>query len=149
MFLMRDCAWTGCVICLFEPEYEFSIAGINTLSTEHPILPLAEHDLGSHNTPYIPDWATSSEMHSLYVRGVDISVQKAMLVQACGAKMCDGQHDAKERCCALTSGAPPQLILRCVITSAAAGVQKAKFQSAAFTRYLVDEEAMKVSIFFS
>ncbi|XP_014680051.1 PREDICTED: uncharacterized protein LOC106820002, partial [Priapulus caudatus] len=66
-------------------------------------------------------------------------------LKGCGAAMCDGQHGVSERCCALTSGTPNKLLLRCVVSSRAAGITNAKFQSGALTKLLMEEECSKVN----
>ena len=145
LFLMRDCPWIGMSVCIFEPEYEFHIANVLTISTEHPLMPLGEQDLGMCISSYACEWTTRGEMQVLFARNADIEIRKASLVEACGANMCDGQHEAKERCSALSAGVPPRLILRGVVSSKVAGVRGVKFQSSSFTKYIVEEEAMKVS----
>ena len=118
------------------------------LSTEHPLLPLSNMDIGAGLLPYVSEWATSTDLHVLFVCNADITIQRASLVEGCGANMCDAQHQPKERCCALSAGVPPKQVLRCVISSKAGGISKSKFQLASWTSYFVSNDAMKVGYIY-
>ena len=120
LFLMRDCAWIGISVCIFEPEYEFRIANVLTISTEHPMLPLDQQHLGMCVSSYAAEWTTRGEMQVLFARNADIEIRKGSLIEACGAKMRDGKHEPKDRCNALSAGVPPKLIVRCVVSSTVA-----------------------------
>ena len=144
LFLMRDSPWTGLCVCLFEPLYEFRVAGIAAVSSEQPLLPLVEQDFGTAVSRYIPEWTTGSEMQAIYVPNADVQVQRVSLVEGCGSAMCDGQHSPTERCCALACGAPAKLILRGIISSTHAAIHGVKFQSATWSQFFVDRESMKV-----
>jgi hypothetical protein len=146
VFLMADCAWVGMPICVFEPEFEFVVGGIPALTTEHPLLPLRDQGLGNVMTPYQREWAISPESKAVFIRGADLTLRHINIQAAgCGAAMCDGQHSGREKCCALTSGTPNKVLLNCTVSSQAAGIEKEKFTSAAWTRVLMHEECMKVS----
>ncbi|XP_014669346.1 PREDICTED: uncharacterized protein LOC106810482 [Priapulus caudatus] len=145
LFLMKDCRWVGMCVCLFEPEFEFRIAGMPALSTEHPLLPLREHDLGDVVAPYEMEWAMSGATKALYVRGADLRQQHVNIVEGCAAAMCDNQHGVTERCCALTSAIPNKLILRCIVSSKEAGIVTAKFQSTALTLIMMEEDCTTVN----
>ncbi|XP_014676651.1 PREDICTED: uncharacterized protein LOC106816539 [Priapulus caudatus] len=145
LFLMKDCRWIGMTICIYEPEFEFVVAGLAALSTEQPLLPLQNQCLGTVLTPYLSEWAVSGSTKALYVRNADLHFLRVNVVEGCGAAMCDGQHGVSERCCALTSGTPNKLLLRCDVSSRAAGITNAKFQSGALTNLLMEEECSKVN----
>ena len=145
LFLMRDHNWVGSNICIYEPDYEFEVGGTPTISTEQPLLPVRGDVVGGITSPYAKEWAvTSSVMKGVYVQEADVQLHRVNVIEACGAQMCDSQHDVGERCCALTCTAPKKLILRCIVSSTAAGITKAKFQSCAWTRIFMDEDSMKV-----
>ena len=149
MFLMKDSPWISMSICIFEPDYKFAFAGVLCLSTEHPLLPLLSNmDIGAGLLPYVSEWATSTDLHVLFVCNADTTIQRASLVEGCGANMCDAQHQPKERCCALSAGVPPKQVLRCVISSKAGGISKSKFQLASWTSYFVSNDAMKVGYIY-
>jgi hypothetical protein len=145
LFLRKDCAWVGMTIVIFEPEYEFRLAGVVALSSEQPLIGLEGHDMGNVFCPYVEQWAlTSAAVKALYVRGADLVLHRVTVIEGCGASMCDGQHNSRERCCALVAGTPNKQILRCLMSSEVAGICKTKFQSTAWTRYMIHEDCMKV-----
>jgi hypothetical protein len=147
LFTMTDSAWLGRKICVFEPDYEFQVAGVVAISTEQPLFPLVQQNLGTAVSTYIAEWATSSDIQSIYAPNVhDLIVQRITLVEACGSAMCDGQHEGTdEKCCALSCGTPPKMIPRATVSSARAGI-RAKFQSISWSRFLIDEKSMKVRL---
>lgn len=145
LFLMRDLPWVGQKVCVFEPEFEFKVANIPALSTEQPLLPLNDQVFGDQSMPATPEWLTGSEMRAVYVRNADLQVSRVNVVEVCGAKMCDGQHEVTERCPALTQSCPKKQILRGLFSSTAAGIKKAHFQSFRWTKFIMDEDCTKVN----
>ncbi|KAL5011955.1 hypothetical protein ScPMuIL_010506 [Solemya velum] len=145
LFLMRDLPWVGQKVCVFEPEFEFKVANIPALSTEQPLLPLNDQVFGDQSMPATPEWLTGSEMRAVYVRNADLQVSRVNVVEVCGAKMCDGQHEVTERCPALTQSCPKKQILRGLFSSTAAGIKKAHFQSFRWTKFIMDEDCTKIT----
>jgi hypothetical protein len=78
---MRDAAWLGSCICIFEAEYAFRVSGVLTVSTEHPLLPLANCDLGRCISTYVEEWAISNDMQELFVRDADLIAEGVDMVE--------------------------------------------------------------------
>jgi hypothetical protein len=80
-------------------------------------------------SPYQREWAISPDSKAVFIRGADPTVQHINIVVGCGAAMCDGQHVVREKCCARMSGTQNKVMLKCTVSSRAAGIDNEKFQS--------------------
>jgi hypothetical protein len=54
-------------------------------------------DLGRCISTYVEEWANSNDMQELFVRDADLIVESVDMVEACGAQMCNGQHETIDR----------------------------------------------------
>ena len=72
LFLMKDCRWVGLTICIYVPEFEFTIAGMPALSPDQPLLHLHNECVPSKQSPYVAEWATTAYTKALYVQNADL-----------------------------------------------------------------------------
>lgn len=150
-FTVKDRRWTGATFAIYEPVLVFYIGTTPVVESRQMFVPLETYQVGADDAErveqaFAEEWAVAGGSLEIIVKkGCNLRLEQLNVVDACGTRFCDSQHDAGVKCGALTAGSPQRLILECSVNSREAGVTNVMFKSYEFSRLFMTDEVMEVS----